>query len=717
MRSHPFRSFRVSISVGLLLSLVFYTTVGVAQEAAEPGPQVDATLPVMIVTATRDARRLNEAPYASNVLTVEQLRMEKAARTVPEALKQEPGTMIQKTSHGQGSPYIRGFTGQRTLFMIDGVRLNNSTFREGPNQYWNTVDPYVLDRMELVRGPHSVLYGSDAIGGTVNAMTRGVQNLRPDSRWDRRVFYRLSSAERSHIGRVESIGKVNDQVILTMGYTGKDFGELEGGKDVGTQAKTGYDENDWDAKLEYYVTDDGWIVLAHQTVDIDDAWRTHQTIYGIDWENLTVGDEYRRVFDQNRNLTYLQFHKVDQPGFIEELHAGVSHQMQMEERERLRTEDRRDVQGVRVHTFGSSLTLKSPSPIGTLLYGAEQYHDEVSSYNRSLNPDGSIGSASIQGPVADDASYDTLGVFLQDEIPLGERFALILGARHEYAHADADSVEDPMTGEETSLTDSWNEVVGSARLLYHLNPERTWTLFTGVSQGFRAPNLSDLTRFDTARTSEIETPSPDLDPERFVAYETGVKAATDRLNAQLAYFYTDISDMIVRTPTGRMIDETYEVTKKNGGDGYIHGLELDARYRVWGEWSVLGALTWMEGEIETYPTSDPEVVEEYIDRMMPPTGMIGIRWDHAGRFWVQATTTLAEDADKASTRDKADTSRIPPGGTPGFVVYDLRAGWNVGEDLQLSAALENLTDEDYRIHGSGVNEPGRNLVLTLDWVF
>jgi hemoglobin/transferrin/lactoferrin receptor protein len=79
--------------------------------------------------------------------------------------------MLQKTSYGQGSPFLRGFTGFRTLLMVDGVRLNNAVFREGPNQYWNTVDPWSVDRYEVVLGPASVLYGSDAVGGAVNALT------------------------------------------------------------------------------------------------------------------------------------------------------------------------------------------------------------------------------------------------------------------------------------------------------------------------------------------------------------------------------------------------------------------------------------------------------------------------------------------------------------------------------------------------------------------
>ena len=267
------------------------------------------------------------------------------------------------------------------------------------------------------------------------------------------------------------------------------------------------------------------------------------------------------------------------------------------------------------------------------------------------------------------------------------------------------------------MSGDWDDAVGSARLLYYLNDTKSWNAFAGVSQGFRAPNLSDLTRLDTARTDEIETPSPDLDPEHFVSYEIGLKAGTPDLVAQLAYFYTEIDGMIVRTPTGRGIDGDYEVTKKNAGDGYIQGVELDARYHFWWNLTAFGVFTWMEGKVDTYPTSDADLATEYIDRLMPPTGRLGLRWDHGGKYWVEGACTMAAKADRLSTRDEADTSRIPPGGTPGYTVYDIRAGWNCSEDLALSIAVENVTDEDYRIHGSGVNEPGRNLVFAMQSTF
>lgn len=676
----------------------------------------ETRLPAITVVTTRGERPVTQTPCSVDILDAEDLRLRRPVRTTPEAFGDEPGVMVQKTGHAQGSPFIRGLTGYRNLFLINGVRLNNSVFRDGPNQYWNTVDHLGLSRLELVRGPFSVLYGSDAIGGTVNAITRGAADLAPESSWDRRAYYRFSSAENSHIGRIESIGRLAPNMVFTFGYSLKEFGDLEGGSDVGTQEKTGYDELDWDAGLEIFPDEYTRVSVLHQDVDIDDAWRTHKTIYGIDWEGLTVGNELRRVLDQDRELTSFQYQNRKPGGFAESVTAGISYQSQSESRDRLRTESRHDVQGFEVDTAGAFLTVESPTSLGRLMYGAEYYHDDVTSFKRSLNPDGSIRSEAIQGPVADDATYDLLGVFLQDEIALSGRIAVFIGGRYEFAEAQADSVEDPATGSRMSVSDDWDDAVGSVRAMLWADDAKTVGMYAGASQGFRAPNLSDITRFDSARTDEIETPTTGLTAEHYVSWETGLKAKTARLNAQLAVYLTEIDGMIVRTPTGRVIDESFEVTKRNSGDGYIKGVELEAGYKLAGGFSLFGAGTWMYGEVETYPTADAVSVKEPVDRLMPPTGQLGLRWD-SGIFWAQGTCTSAARADELSTRDEADTSRIPEGGTPGYTVFDVRLGCECSNNMALSLGIGNIFDEDYRIHGSGLNEPGRNLTLAADWRF
>ena len=256
----------------------------------------------------------------------------------------------------------------------------------------------------------------------------------------------------------------------------------------------------------------------------------------------------------------------------------------------------------------------------------------------------------------------------------------------------------------------------SVRFSHELAVANKASLFGGISQGFRAPNLSDLTRFDSARSSEIETPVADLDAEDFLTYEVGFKYLSDRWSSQFAIYFTDITDMVIRTPTGNVIDGDNEVTKRNSGDGFVQGVELQSRYRIDDAWSIYGNLTWMDGEVGTYPTSAPVLVDEPLDRLMPLTASLGLRWaPETSAGWVEGQVSYAARQDTLSTRDATDTDRIPPGGTPSYTVATLRGGWQLSPELGISAALENLFDVDYRIHGSGVNEPGRNFVVTLVW--
>lgn len=669
----------------------------------------------ILITATRRKQSVFDVPAFADVVTQKDIE-EAMYRTLPEALRDVPGLMIQKTSLGQGSPYIRGFTGFRNLMLIDGIRLNNSVYREGPNQYWNTVDLYSVRQLEVVKGPSSVLYGSDAIGGTVNAITKGPTAYGEGMQFGGMGAYRVSSAERSHTGRGEMNVTWNDTFGVYGGLTYQDFGDLETG--AGRNTHTGYEDWGGDAKVEYYLNPDTKFVLAYQHFDLDDAMRTHSTIYARPFHDTTVGSDLRRQLDQTRDLGYMQFHAENIDSFIDTMRVSVSLHSQEEMEDRIRSDGRRDKQGFDVNTYGVWAQFESPSPIGRWTYGIEYYRDEVDSFRRTFAADGTSTGTQIQGPVGDNASYDLLGIYVQNDIPITDSLNLIVGGRFTYANAEADRVQDPETGEAISISEEFDSVVGSARLMLRLDEAEHWHLFGGVSQGFRAPNLSDLTRLDIARSDEIETPSPDLEPEDFISYEIGFKTTYENFAAQVSYFYTDIDGMIIRQPTGRIIDGLREVTKRNGGDGYVQGVEFGASWGFHPNMTVFGSFAWMEGDLDTYPTSDPVLVREPLSRVMPTTGQIGLRWDSNERnLFLEGVVTIAADADRLNTADEADTQRIPPGGTPGYTVFSIRSGWRINNNFSLNFVVDNVTNEDYRIHGSGVNEPGRNFILGVECRF
>ncbi len=671
--------------------------------AQEPsGDERRAPLPVTLVTATRGAESWIEAPYATTVIQPQDLAR-RFARTTPQALAGVPGASVQETGYGQGSPYLRGFTGYQTLLLIDGIRLNNSVFRAGPNQYWSTVDPLSIARLELVRGPSSVLYGSDALGGTVNVLTAGPTTWGEGFRHSESLHYRFTSADTSDVVRAEVAGTFGHETGFLLGADGKWFDDVSGGRDIGMQENTGYDEWAGDLKLEHFLGTKTRLVLAHQRLQQDDAPRTHRTIFAESFEGTTVGTDRRHDFDQQRALTYLQLHGEEHGGALDAFHASVSWHDQEEVLERVTGGGAASAQGFDVETLGLFAHASADSGLGRLTYGGDYYRDGVDSFS-STQP--------IQGPVADDATYELFGAFLQDEFALSERTTLTLGGRFNRAAVDAGSVFDPVSAARTDLQDDWHALVGSARFLHRLEPDALH-LFGGVSQGFRAPNLSDLTRLDSARSNEFEIPSPGLDPEYTTSYELGLKALAPRATSQVALFYTDVRDLILRRPTGNVNGAgQFEVVKENVGDGYVYGVEAESAVRVGGGWELFGSATFVEGKVDTFPTSAPVTDEEYLDKLMPFSAQLGTRWEQEDT-WFEFVAQGAGDADKLSTADTLDTQRIPPGGTPGYLVFHARGGWRLGRHLALDLGLENLLDEDYRVHGSGLNRPGRSLVLGL----
>ncbi len=692
---------------GLFLFYGSYSHAVIADKGSVGAYKLDE----IVVTASRRPENVFSEPYAINVTDALELVAVRQVRTVPDALRELSGVMVQKTGHGQGAPFIRGFTGLRTLFLIDGIRLNNSTFREGPNQYWNTVDPFTVQRLELVKGPSSTLYGSDAIGGTVNAITRSFDDLEGDQTRGRIVF-RTASAEDSFSLRPE-FGFSHKKMAIFAGISLKDFGDLRAGGGTGRQPKTGYQERDADAKLQYALSATSDITIAAQHVVQDDAWRVHKTIYGESWRGTTVGNELRRSLDQERSLAYLQYRVRN----LKVLHGGnltvsLSHHQQDEDRLRIKADGNYDQQGTTVGTFGLWGQVEIPSEYGTWTVGVEAYRDSVDSFRNDYDVEDNLLRSRVQGPVADDASYALADAYVQNQMNIGEGSELVAGVRLTSARASADSVQDPTTGERMSSSDNWSDVTASLRLGHRLGNDGRTRLFAGVSQGFRAPNLSDLTRFDSARSNEIETPVPGLEPEHFTNIEVGVKYDSGSLTGQVAFFHTIIDGMIVRTPTGRVIDGENEITKQNSGDGYVNGLEMQLRYSVSEMWQLFGNLTWLRGEVDTFP--DAARAREPLDRQMPPQLYLGGRWQHPqDRMWFEALLSIVEEQDRLSSRDRADTDRIPVGGTPGYSYFTLRGGWRIQNDWRLSIAAENILDENYRTHGSGLNEPGRNLVLSV----
>jgi hemoglobin/transferrin/lactoferrin receptor protein len=626
-----------------------------AQLVLLPGARAADVPPVeleqIVVTATRLPMRAFDVPALVYARSAETVQLLYQSRTLPEALGEVTGVMVQKTANGQGSPFIRGFTGFRNVLLVDGIRLNNSAFREGPNQYWNTVDTYSLQSIEVLKGTAAVPYGSDAIGGVVNVITDIADAGDPG--FASRLLYRYADAESSQTGRAEGLYR-GEVVRARGGVTYKSYGDVEAGGGTGEQPKTGYDEHDADARVEYDLDERTTFIAGYQLVDQDDAWRTHRTIYGIRWNGTQAGTDRALVFDQRRQLGYLQLRHDGLGALADTVHASVSYQEQNEDQYRLRSNLRYDELGFDVRTLGTWVQFEKRTARTMWLYGADYYGDDVSSYNVEYNADGSIRRVHAQGPVADDARYDLSGLFGQAIVTLTPRFTGTVSARYTRAAVDANHVEDPVTFAVSSLEDDWDNFSGSARLAFTPVADGPWLLYAGVAQAFRAPNLSDLTRLDVARSGELETPSPGLDPETYLSWEAGFKLLSGRWSAQAAYFDTRGDDVVIRAPTGRTIGGLVEVTKVNAGESNVRGVEAEAGFSPVPQLVLFAGGMFIDGEGDAYPAgATAQPATEPLDVLMPTLWRLGAR-RRSSRCRLRSTTSSTRTA--ASTVP-ASTSR------------------------------------------------------------
>jgi hemoglobin/transferrin/lactoferrin receptor protein len=247
----------------LVAQVAFYPLLFPISGLAQP-PPTDSTiaktefLNQIVVSENRSENLLFQTPSSITVLDPKSLKTY-LPRTLPEALIGINGVFVQKTNHGGGSPFLRGLTGNQTLILIDGIRLNNSTFRYGPNQYLNTIDPFSVAKIEVLKGSGSVQYGTDAIGGTIQMFT-----TEPD--FDRKlkvnVLSRIATQKMEHSARGE-LSYGTTKYALSGAFGVRSFGDLVGGTSTGVQRPSGYKEQTANLKTKTRIGR-GILTLAHQ---------------------------------------------------------------------------------------------------------------------------------------------------------------------------------------------------------------------------------------------------------------------------------------------------------------------------------------------------------------------------------------------------------------------------------------------------------------------
>ena len=669
---------------------------------------------------------------------------ERLPRSAPDALRFEPGVYVQQTAHGQGSPYVRGLTGQQTIMMFDGIRLNNSTFRQGPNQYFFTIDSRTVQKLEVLRGSASTRYGSDAMGGALLAtpidpgMRMGLRKWQVHPR----AMLRSGTADGELGGRAQVDLSYKDKLGFFGGVGYRDVGLLRAGghiyspkdgrevktplfaADGVTQRGTGFKELTADARLVWQAHDKLRLTLAYYDYRQSDAPRTDRCppATAPQSECLTYDEQYR-------TLVYTALDLRDGPAFAEKLRFTVNYQNQHERRRYDRGPDStyRVIGRDEVYTAGTGLNVRTKEwgPAGklrfALSYGFDLYHDTIVSNAWNLYlPPVNILTELTRGQYLNGGKYLTSGLWTEGHFKVLDRVELRVGARGAFVSAAAPA--DPKTLS-AGVDKRWATAVGGGGTALRLTDGVKWIV--NLDQGFRAPNLDDLTsRQQTGAGYQGE--NADLRPEKSLSLESGVRVERKYVELALFGYQTAIDGMIARQPLDKSLcppggdtgcagsQATYRLTNLEGRS-LIRGFDGAVRLFLPAGFGMRTTLAYAWGD-GPHPVPDSTPARMPLSRIPPLNGTAEVSWRARAGFYVATALRWARKQDRLALADQ-DDQRIPFGGTPGFAVVDLRAGYRWQPHILVAGVLENLANTAYRYHGSSINGPGRGFNILVEFGF
>ncbi|ULQ55919.1 TonB-dependent receptor [Flavihumibacter rivuli] len=673
----------MSRSFGVVIAMIAPLATAFAQEKKDSAAQ---PLKEVVVTAHRKSVENLSIPYMVESIGAKTIAAHQP-RTTPEALQGLNGVFVQKTNHGGGSPFVRGLTGNQLLILVDGIRLNNSTFRYGPNQYLNTIDAYSIQRIEVAKGTGSVQYGSDAIGGVVQVFSKEPEFSDKGSRWQGNLLGKYMSAGMEQTGRGE-LSYSSEKLAVGIGLTYRHFGDLVGGDTTGKQSPSGYEEYAFDIKLKWALPDRSTLTFANQFLR-----QNHVPVYHkVQLERFRNNE----MDPQQRLLTYLRWDKKGETKWMRQLSVTASYQDSREGRissKQGSTVVRKEQDAV--SSFGLSADLSSEIARGwSANSGIELYHDIIGSERYDRNEaDGTIRPLRALYP--DGSTYGNYSIYTLHHFAW-KNFSAELGLRY---NAFNIRLEDSSLGQ---VRIQPSALVANAALMYHVNDHHK--LFAALGNGYRAPNIDDMGSLGIV-DFRYEVPARDLRAEQSINSELGYKFLDGRFSGAASVFHMDLRNLVtrVRVP-GDSISGYPVYRKENVEEGYIWGWEAALSYRAGAHWQFSGNMAWQYGQNETrgepmrrIPPVNGRLLAAYTDDRWSAT----MEWLFAGK------------QDRLAKGDRED-NRIPQGGTPGWEVLNLYGGYR-WRTIQMNAGLLNLFNIDYRTHGSGINGVGRSYWISVQW--
>ncbi len=710
-----------------------------AEDSAASSAFADTTRPVtflkeMLVTGARYPRAYYESPQALSFVSRAQIA-EAMPNVTGDLFSTMPGVDDSKDSPWEQRPVLRGLGGQRVLVLVDGMPMNSA---RGNGPHPSLVDPSQIERVEVVRGPSSVAYGSDALGGVINIITREASFARDDQTFRGTATVGGSTADDQGNGSLQLMerrGKLS-AYLSSGGRHARDYrsanGKVPGSAfdDYDALANVRYDFSPkTDLKLGWQLYRGNDIGIpglafafpgASQSFDFPFYHRdyVHLTLdHGLagTWlDGLRVKAYWQREhrnFASDQSLAWYLFDAfgvqpdAGPPTGPADTASATSH-----------TDRYFDLS-----TVGAQAQLTS---IQTSRYrfalGVDAARDMTAGDNVGFRTyrdgsGGAIGSTvqSTSGSVPS-GDFDNYGAYAQSEWYLHPQWTLHTGGRFTQYHDRADAFVSEVGPQAASSRDD-GALSGSAGLVW--SPAQDLHLSGNVSSGYREPNAQDLYFSGPASVGFVRG-NADLDPEKSVSYDVGLRWGPGSIAVAANAFYSTYRDLIDAVFIGNlpMTGPTYEYT--NISEARIWGYEGEVEARLRSHWTARATLSDAIGDITSakaiqalYNVSQDQVP---LPGVPPIHGGATVRWSDArGRFWVEPGTRWSW----RTSRQGLSLPGLPNDFKKEWIVGDVYAGAAFPWGQRLMLGVRNFTDRAYRPALASVDDPGINFVGQLTTSF
>lgn len=768
--SNFFKCFFLFLKCSNLFFLLF---IGNRIHAQLPNTDSSKNLEEVVISASNFLEKKKNIAQKIDVITAKNIESANAQNT-GDLLASTGKIFVQKSQQGGSSPVLRGFEASRILLVVDGVRMNNAIYRSGHLQNTITVDQNCLRRVEVMYGPASTIYGSDALGGIIHFITKGpmlanTKNLLNTGS----AFTRYSTVNNEKTIHAD-VSLANKKIGWYQAYNFSNFGDLKMGdkylaaypnfgrrsqyitqingidtvvknNDDRIQKFSGYMQWDIVQKLMYkqnkYIIHNLNLQLSN-TTNIP----RYDRLQDVRNFGANIGTTLRFAqWNYGPQKRYLSAYEMlyNKPGFFNELKFNINYQNIEESRltREYRRMDRYDSQVEKVKVLGATINGRKFIQNHELVLGADVQLNKVKSTATRTNLiTGGISNLNTRYPDGKN-SMNNFGLYAQHIYKFkNKKVVLNDGVRIQAIYLKSNIVDNSFFKlPDTAVLQSNVAITGNAGIVYQIS--NTTNLSASLSSGFRAPNIDDLSKiFETSTTArQVVIPNANLKPEYTYSVDITLKQQLNKIaTLDFTGYYTLFNQAIIKAPftlNGQdsiLINglKNQVLASQNINKARLYGFTMLANATITKAITFNTTLTYTKGIFITnknklsnvyekqangnYALVSKKVEQKPLDHIPPIIGRAALAYAHqkySAEVFILYNGWKRLDEFNADGEDNAQYAT--PDGTPAWLTANWRGSVAFNKNIKFQLAIENIFDRNYRAFASGLSAGGRNFLVAL----